>query len=81
MVRQPHLISDAPTNGYQFPTFVLNPADRQLAEQGLGPNGRQVAWATVSFHSALLSCRTSTRQTLRFAIRLIPLRESLGARM
>jgi hypothetical protein len=37
------------TNHYEFPTFVLKPADRKLAGQLLGPGGKPVKGVSVSF--------------------------------
>jgi protocatechuate 3,4-dioxygenase beta subunit len=41
---------DAHTNHYEFPTFVLKPADRKLTGQVLGEDGKPVEGAEVGFH-------------------------------
>ena len=46
------LAKDAQTNRYEFPTFVLKPADRKLAGHVLGPDGKPVAGAKVNFLGA-----------------------------
>ncbi|MGD1083508.1 MAG: carboxypeptidase regulatory-like domain-containing protein [Verrucomicrobiota bacterium] len=40
---------DARTNRYEFPTFVLKPADRKLSGQVLAQDGKPVEAATVDF--------------------------------
>jgi hypothetical protein len=43
---------DSKTNRYKFPAFVLKPADRKLAGQVLGKDGKPVAGAKVEFDGA-----------------------------
>jgi protocatechuate 3,4-dioxygenase beta subunit len=52
---------DAKTNHYEFPTFVLKRADRKLAGQVVGQDGKPVVGATVSFSGQGQRQRPSTK--------------------